>query len=356
MIDVSKIEYRLIAVASDGRQYDLTNICSNLGWSEQDRELAAKITFKLAVKLEEGKENITDIINICSPIFVYFKNGEEFQEVIRGNVVKFGLTESNREFTMEVEAVDEVQALRRNQEDYYFSPDSSSESILQKVLSDAGANFEIHIESVKHEKKVYRAKYLSDIVQDVLKDLKEKNHKVYFLRAKAGILEIIERGTNEQVYDFDIETNLVRVRDTFDADNLVTKVKVVAKSRDEGHQHVDSVVEGRTDLGVRQVIYMRDEKATLEDAEKSAQKILNENGIKRVTQIESADLPILRKGDRIRLKNSLGEGYFLVKSIRHDAARATMSADLLYDKEYSESQNLPIYDLAGGSETASNAP
>lgn len=354
MINCDKISYRLIAVGNDSNQYDLTNICSNLGWSEAEKELSAKITFKLAVSLDT--QNITNIVRLNTQILVYAAENGDFEEIMRGNVSKIALSESNREFFLEVECADEAQALRRSQEDYYFSPDSSSSSILEKILSDAGAVYEIHLEDAAHEKKVYRAKYLSDMIQDVLKDLKEKTGKVYFVRAKAGVIEIIERGTNEQIWDFDVENNLVKVHDSFDASETVTKVKVVGKSRSEGHQKVDAIVEGRTDLGERQIIYTRDDKSSLEDAQKAAQKILDENGIKRVTTMEAPDLPFLRKGDRIRLRSSVGDGYFLVKSIRHDAAQMKMTANLDYDKKYSEEKGLEIYDLAQTSEDNSTPP
>lgn len=34
MIDVAKIEYRIVVVDKDGKQYDVTGITSSLGWSE----------------------------------------------------------------------------------------------------------------------------------------------------------------------------------------------------------------------------------------------------------------------------------------------------------------------------------
>lgn len=34
MIDVAKIEYRVVVVDKDGTQYDVTEVTSSLGWSE----------------------------------------------------------------------------------------------------------------------------------------------------------------------------------------------------------------------------------------------------------------------------------------------------------------------------------
>ena len=54
MLDLSKLEYRLTAV-TDAGQLDLTPITTGLGFSEGSRELAAKITAKVAVTEVNGK-------------------------------------------------------------------------------------------------------------------------------------------------------------------------------------------------------------------------------------------------------------------------------------------------------------
>jgi len=70
------------------------------------------------------------------------------------------------------------------------------------------------------------------MIADVLKDLKEKGGGVYFVRAKGGVIQIIPRGTNEIVYHFDTEDNLVRVQESFDVSQIVTRVQVVGKSKE----------------------------------------------------------------------------------------------------------------------------
>ena len=356
MIDLSKVEYRVVVVASDGTQYDVTPITSSLGWQEGEKELAAKITCKFACVMVDGAL-ITDVVKMMTPIIIYASDGDGFQEMIRGNVSKLGLTESNGEFTLNIEAADEAQALRHSQDDYYFSPDASSSSIIEKILSDHGVPYTIQISDVKHEKKVYRAKYLSDMLGDVLKDLKEKGGGTYFIRAKEGVIEIIPRGSNETIWHFDIDNNTVRVTDEFDSEDTVTQVKVVGKQKTEGHQSVDAVVDGRQDLGTRTVIYHRDDKTSLAEAETAAKKILDENGtIKRKTTLEAPDLPFLRKGDRIRLRSTVGEGFFFVKSISHSAPQQKMRMELDYDKEYSKDQGLEDYELAATDESGSSNP
>ena len=131
MIDLSKVEYRVVVVASDGTQYDVTPITSSLGWSEGEKELAAKITCKFACVMVDGSL-ITDTVKMMTPIMIYASDGSGFQEMIRGNVTKLGLTESNGEFTLNIEAADEALALRHTQDDFFFRPTPGQVQSLKK--------------------------------------------------------------------------------------------------------------------------------------------------------------------------------------------------------------------------------
>ena len=350
MIRIDKVRYRVIGETPTGEELDLTGAASNLSWSEGEKELASKITFKLGYV-----SGLESQVTINTPVKILADEGGGWAEVIRGKVQKLVMTEANGEFSLNVECADECHELRHTQEDYYFTDDHTSRAILEKILNDAGLVYEIKVEDVTHSKKVYRGKYLADMVGDVLRDMKEKSGKVYFIRAKGGVIEILERGTNESVYSFDIRENAVMVRDTFDATKAVTQVKVVGKQRAEGKPHVDALVsKGVGELGRRQVIYVRPDKETLGEAEAAAERILEENGVKRETKVEVADIPSIRKGDRIRLRTSLGTGYFYVKSVKHTPEKMTLGLD--YDGEYSAAQGLERYDLAASDESGSSAP
>ena len=353
MIDLAKLCYDVVAVTPDGEQLNLTEIVGALGWSEGEKELAAKITFRLAnVKYKE--KFISDVVQPMTPIFIYADLGEGAKEMIRGTVNKWELNETNGEVYLNIEAADEALSLRHNQDDFYFTEGHTSTAILTEVFNKWGVPFKLDIKDVKHTKKVYRRKYLSDIVTDVLKDIKEKGGGGYFARAKESVIEIIPRGTNDEIYHFDIEDNLIRTHESFDITSLVTRVKVVAKQKEEGHQKVEAVIDGKTEYGVRQVIYERGDKTTLEEAEKAAKKILDEKGeAKRKTSLESPDLPFLRKGDKIRVHSNAGEGYFFIKAIRHNAASMKMNMELDESKDDNAAQGVS-FDTAHGDESNSS--
>lgn len=45
MIDVSKIKYRLTIMTENKKQYNIKDFVENLGWEENDGELAVRISF-----------------------------------------------------------------------------------------------------------------------------------------------------------------------------------------------------------------------------------------------------------------------------------------------------------------------
>ena len=186
------------------------------------------------------------------------------------------------------------------------------------------------------------------MIADILKDLKEKTGNDYFIRAREGVIEILPRGTNDTVYHFDIDNNVVRAKQSLDASKVVGKVKILGAEKSEGHPSVEAVVEGDKTLGTRQVIYRRKNKETLAEAESAAKKLLKENGVQFKTTLEAPDVPTLRKGDKIRVKSSVGEGFFYVKSIRHDATQQKMTMEL--DAEKNE------FDIAETAELTDSKP
>ena len=142
-------------------------------------------------------------------------------------------------------------------------------------------------------------------------------------------MEVIARGGNEIVYEFD-ENDTVSVEHETSIAELVTRVKVIGQEKDkEGIPPVEAVVNGLTQFGVRQKIYRREEDATTAEAQSAAQEILNEKGkISQTMSLQAPDAPDLRKGDRVSVTIGEVSGFFFVTSVRHEAASGVMTLDL----------------------------
>ena len=359
MLDLANVKYRVTCLCSDSTQLDLTDISTGLGYSEGAKELSVKIQLKICADVQVNGKNISEFVKIGCTIFVFADVGDGFKEVTRGKIVKQKLIESNREFFLDVEAEDEAASLRKSQDDLFFTDGHSSTAILEEILSRWNVPNSISVKSIKLGKKVYRKKYLSDMIADVLNDLREKGGGDFFVRATGGNVEIVERGTNSEVYSFDIAENVLKVTETLDASKVVTKVKVIGKTTDEGHPAVEQTVEKNSaTYGTHQAIYHRGEHENLDEATKAAKKILDEQSdAKRKVSIETVDVPFLRKNDRIRLTSSFGTSFFFVKSIRHDTVNRKMTLELDADKSADKNLLNQAFDVAESSSSdSSDAP
>lgn len=50
MIDISKIKYRLVVMTESKKQYNIKEFVEDLGWEENDGELATRISFTAKMK------------------------------------------------------------------------------------------------------------------------------------------------------------------------------------------------------------------------------------------------------------------------------------------------------------------
>lgn len=334
MINIGEIEYRVVCITPDGEQLDLTPVTTNLGWEEGAKELAVRISMQIHNAKYKGKY-MSELVQPKTPVYVYYSiKGQAAKEVARGTVEKWKPRFSNGQTILEIETYDEMNALRHNQDSDYFTEGTGTKAIITKFLGKWGIPYNYQGPDVAHGKTIFKKKYLSDIFQTTLTEAKKKGAGAYFMRAREGTVEIIARGSNEEVYHFDEATNAVEISDSFDASKIVTRVVIVGKSDKEGHEPVEAVVDGKTEFGTRQVYYQRPKDKTLDDATKAANEILKEKGsLQRTTSLSAPDLPFLRKGDRIRVRAGTADGYFFVKSIRHNAADQTMTLEIDEDKE-----------------------
>lgn len=333
MVDLRTIEYRVVCISPDGTQLDITSITTGLGWEEGEKELSARISLHVYNVLYNGKR-ISQMIKPETPIFVYATIDGKQKEMIRGTVKKWAPTYTNGSSSLVIEAYDEMQPLRHNQDFAYFADGTKTKAMITSILDKWSVPYTYNGPDIAHNKMVFKKSYVSDMLQKILDDVKKKNGGVYFMRAKEGKVEIIPRGTNEEIYHFDELDNAVQASDSFDSNGLVTRVKIVGKTDKEGHQKVEATKDGKIEFGIRQAIIEHQSSKTLKQAEEAAEQLLKEKGaLKRKTTLQAPDVPFIRKGDRVRIQAGTVMGYFFIKSIRHNAEDQKMTFEVDEDKE-----------------------
>ena len=174
----------------------------------------------------------------------------------------------------------------------------------------------------------YSSSYLSDMLLDVLDDVHKKGGGKYIIRAAEGYADVVERGTNKDVYVFRVD-NTKSISQSISTASLVTRVKVLGQADDDGNSPVEATVDGLTKYGIRQRIYTRGKDESLDEAKTAAQKILDEDGVidEEIT-VQAPDVPFIRKGDLVYVMIGSAQNYYYVVGIRHDCDNYSMTMDL----------------------------
>lgn len=329
MIDLSRLQYRVVVVDESGNQYNIKNFIKDLGWEENENEIAVRSSFQA----RNDKTSIGYLSGIIKPgclVCIFATDGESIsQEVARGYVEKWNPKEQNSGRDLYCTNYDELYKLQKSQDNIYFPAGTGTQSAIQRIFKDWGIPAGVmNGPNAVHAKLKFNNQYLSDILLDLLDDAVKKGEEKCIIRAAGGKTDIIPRGSNQTVYVFR-EDNTKSVSETRSISDLVTRVKIIGQADDDGNHSVEAVLSGLTQYGIRQRIYTRGSDESLGDAKSAAQEILDTKGnIQTEISVDSPDVPFIRKGDLVYLMAGSANGPFYVKSIRHDVDNASMSMDL----------------------------
>lgn len=328
MLDLSRVTYKTILLTETGKQLDLSSIHTALSWEENNRELATRINCSLYNTKFEG-QNISDLAKPGCMIYVIAECGNVKEEVARGTIVEWAAARSNADNTLTLTCFNELYNLQKSQDSLFYSAGISTQSAIMDVLGKWGvAVAEYKGPNVTHGKLIYNSQYLSDIIIKILDDAVKLGGEKCILRSVSGKLSILPLGNNSQIYHFG-EENTISTSVRYSTANMVTRVKVLTKEDKEGQPKVEAVLDGKTEFGIRQRIYVRPQDDSLETAKSAAQKILDEQGdIEKTFSFDTADVPFIRKGDAVHMDVGALNGFYIVKGIRHDASSGRMSMDL----------------------------
>lgn len=329
MIDLSKITYRVVVMDEKKKQYNIKDYIQNLGWEENENEIAVRISFTSKNdKTSEGY--LSSIIKPGCLVGVFASDGGSLDdEVARGYVETWNPVEKNSGHSLKCTIYDDLYKLQKSQDNRYYPSGTGTKSALQGIFDD----WEIPQGDYKgpnasHGKLVYNNKYLSDIILELLDDAVKLGSSKCIVRASKGYTSVIERGSNKTVYVFKVD-NTQMFSQTISTADLITRVKVVGQADDDGKRSVEATLNGLTQYGIRQRIYTRGQDEELADAKSAAQEILDDEGkITKEMTVQAPDVPFIRKGDLVYLISELTKDYYFVKSIQHNADVYSMTMEL----------------------------
>lgn len=330
MIDIRKLAYKLVAILEDGTQLDISRAAEDLGWEEGEGELSMRLSFTVQNAKYRGQP-LSQLMKPGCIVAVIADWGDGTDEVARGTIVDWDTSNSGSSDTFAVLAYDELFNFQKSQDNRYITAGTGTQAAITAMFNDWGIPLgEYKGPNIPHAKTLYKNEYLGNILGDLLETAEKQGGPKCVTRASKGAVSILPLGSNEVVYHFDEDSSLTVTKDKISTQNLITRVKVVGKEDADGRQNVEALIDGKTEYGIRQRIYTRQEDDSLATAKTEAQKVLDENGDPENTiSFQSPDVPVVRKGDKIHVTTRTRDGNFIIKSIQHNAANGTMTMSVI---------------------------
>jgi len=314
-----------------GVRYLLNDALLELAWEEQISELAQRATIKLE-NMQIGNTWLMDIAKINCLIFIYADWGAGKTQVFDGTIWEWEYASATQK-ELTITAYDRMIRLQQSKDFKYFSAGMSTPDIIANICADWGIPLNyIWQKKITHEKKTFSGNAISEMIIELLEEVRKKTGEKYIAYFRDGKLVITGYGTNTDVYRFDF-LSTVSTDDKLTINNLVTQVKIIGKEDKSGRAPVEDTIVGDTRFGVLQEIVRRDANKKLSDVKAEAQTIINDRGKPEETiQVDSPDVPFLRKGDKIEMGAGNLLGFFYLEGVTHTAQSRQMTMTLSRSK------------------------
>ena len=328
MIDISATEYDAELIDENGVRYLINDGLANLEWEEQENEIAQRASVTFA-NLLIGSTQLAAIAKLNCIILIYAKwNNAPKTLVFEGTIWEwqpvFG---TGKELT--ITAYDKLIRLQQSQDFKFYSAGMTTRDIIADICNTWGIPLSYKWEqSITHEKKVFNKESISDMIINLLEEVRKKTGEKYIVYWRGNTLQIVGYGSNSVVYKFENEQT-ISVSNKLTLNNLVTRVKIIGTADDEGRAPIDAIVDGDTGYGVLQTVIQNYDNKSLADLKAEANTIIQERGKpEEYIPVTLPDLPFLRKGDKIEMAAGNLIGFFNVLSVSHNAAQKQMSLTL----------------------------
>lgn len=320
-MEFGKNTYELVATLSTGRTIDLTKAIQDLQWTEQEGELATRVSIKLA-QIYTNDGYLSELLALCSRLRI-IANGKE---VFEGLIWEWDYTSADAQ-SFSVTGYDNMIYMQKSKDNNHFAKDKKTKTIVSSICKKWEIPLVYKYGSRKHKKLVFRSQTIANQIITTLEEARYKEDIKYFVRYQDGKLVIDYLGTNKDVYVFEAE-HVIATEQGRTMDNLITKVKITGKESSSGKIPIKATVKGDTSYGTLQE-FVSATSQTIKEAKEEAKKILKDNGKPQETiRMDAPDVPSIRKGDKIKVIAGSLKGYYYVISITHNANDQTMNMGL----------------------------
>lgn len=327
----AKPEYTVYVIAG-GTKYDVTPAIESIDISDQEKQIAKCVTIQM-MQIQVGDKYLTELMTVTNRVFVYADDGTKKEEVFRGFVWDRSYKRSMTDRTFQLKCYDNLIYFQESDHSAYFSSGKSTKDVCASICKEWDVKLDYTYESITHAKLPLRGKLSDILTADVLDLVKDRTGKKYVILSEKDVVHVKPVGSNTTIYHFTAVQNAIQTTSFRTMEGMVTKVIILGKEDKDDREPVEATVSGDTaKYGTLQKTIKRSENTSLADAKKEAQSIIAEKG-KPTEKYElcAADIPWVRKGDKVYVKANNMVNYYIVTGIERNitAKERKMILDLV---------------------------
>lgn len=318
-----------IKVVSGNTKYNLRPAITSLELSQSEKDMAQKLTVTCTNVKVEGKY-LKNLIGLGQKVYVTYDSGQGKKEKFRGEI---WTTKSKDDVEKEFGfvAYDNLIYLQESKDSFYFAKGKKTKTIISSICKKWGIKLSYNYKSITHPKLALHTKCISDIILDLLEEVRLKTGANYCIRSIEGVLHINLVGKNSTVHHIRKKQNLMSTSVELTKSGMVTKVVIRGPQDKQGKTSIKATVSGNTKkYGTLQDEISKNKDTSMKTARTEAKQIISEKGKPFATRkVEDAvDNPNINRGDKVHILSGNMDGDYYVLSIEHDAVKRTMNLEV----------------------------
>ena len=356
--------------------YHLKDITTDLLVSHPENELAEKVDISL-VNIKVGNDFLRNLISVKDKMYVYANTGSGEKEVFRGFVWERTMSEDADSNDIRLLCYDRLIYLHKSKDTFFAKSGKLTKGLIESIASKWGFKISYKYVSITHGKLSFHNDSVADIIISILDEAKKQKGAGYVIYMDGDTIVIDYEGNNKTVYKLTSTDNTISTRFSESMEDMVTKVLIVKAetistektdnsnraiielaqsymAQDSNLSYADAIARAKESLnsggsggetgryltvdsvskntdkyGTLQQILVLGKDENLSDAKTEANQTLKDNATpKKELEVESVDIPWVKKGDQIYISAGSLNGYYVIKSIEHDALKYSMNIEV----------------------------